>query len=101
MFTIEGKYTTATVYADQVEASCIAQITGMVNHPAFTGPVAIMPDTHAGAGSVIGFTMPLGEAIIPNIEQPISSIFFEIDNGCGILRSGGTHDEERVQGPTQ
>ena len=77
MFTIAGKYTTATVYADQVEASCIAQITGMVNHPAFTGPVAIMPDTHAGAGSVIGFTMPLGDAIIPNIVG--------VDIGCGVL----------------
>lgn len=77
MFTIEGKYTTATVYADQVEASCIAQITGMVNNPSFTGPVAIMPDTHAGAGSVIGFTMPLGDAIIPNIVG--------VDIGCGVL----------------
>ena len=77
MFTIEGKYTTATVFADQVEASCIAQITGMVNHPAFTEPVAIMPDTHAGAGSVIGFTMPLGDAIIPAIVG--------VDIGCGVL----------------
>lgn len=77
MFTIEGKYTTATVYADQVEASCIAQITGMVNHPAFTGPVAIMPDTHAGAGSVIGFTMPLGDAVIPQVVG--------VDVGCGVF----------------
>lgn len=77
MFTIEGRYTTATVFADQVEAGCIAQITGMVNHPAFTEPVAIMPDTHAGAGSVIGFTMPLGDAIIPAIVG--------VDIGCGVL----------------
>jgi RNA-splicing ligase RtcB len=77
MFTIEGKYTTAIVFAEQVEASCIAQITGMVNHPAFTEPVAIMPDTHAGAGSVIGFTMPLGDTIIPNIVG--------VDIGCGVL----------------
>jgi tRNA-splicing ligase RtcB (3'-phosphate/5'-hydroxy nucleic acid ligase) len=77
MFTIEGKYTTTMVFADQVEASCIAQITAMVNHPAFTGAVAIMPDTHAGKGSVIGFTMPLGDAIIPAI---VGS-----DIGCGVL----------------
>jgi tRNA-splicing ligase RtcB (3'-phosphate/5'-hydroxy nucleic acid ligase) len=77
MFTIEGKYTTAVVYADQVEPSCVAQITGMVNNAAFTGPVAIMPDTHAGAGSVIGFTMPLGEALPPAIVG--------VDVGCGVL----------------
>jgi RNA-splicing ligase RtcB len=77
MFTIQGKYTTATVFADQVEASCIAQITSMVNNAAFTEPVVIMPDTHAGAGSVIGFTMPLGGAIIPNIVG--------VDIGCGVL----------------
>jgi RNA-splicing ligase RtcB len=77
MFTIEGKYTTAVVYADQVEASCIAQITSMVNNAAFMGPVAIMPDTHAGAGSVIGFTMPMGDEIIPAIVG--------VDIGCGVL----------------
>ena len=58
MFEIKGKYTTAKVYAENVEGECISQIYSFVNHPAFTGPVAIMPDTHSGKGSVIGFTMP-------------------------------------------
>ena len=41
MFTINGKYTTAKIMIDDVEESCIAQITGFVNHPAFNKPVAI------------------------------------------------------------
>lgn len=77
MFEIKGKYTTAKVMIDEVEESCIAQIIQMVNHPAFTNPIAIMPDTHSGKGSVIGFTMPLGDKLIPNI--------IGVDIGCGML----------------
>ncbi|MDD4050885.1 MAG: RtcB family protein [candidate division Zixibacteria bacterium] len=76
MFEISGKYTTARVMIDDVEEECIAQIRTFVNHPAFTNPVAIMPDTHAGKGSVIGFTMPLGDKVIPNT--------IGVDVGCGI-----------------
>lgn len=77
MFQINGKYTTANVTIDNVEESCIAQITQMTNHPAFTNPIAIMPDTHAGKGSVIGFTMPLTNKVIPNV--------IGVDIGCGML----------------
>lgn len=77
MFEINGKYTTAKVMIDGVEESCIAQITGFVNHPAFTNPVAIMPDTHAGKGSVIGFTMPMTDKVIANV--------IGVDIGCGML----------------
>jgi RNA-splicing ligase RtcB len=77
MFEIKGKYTTATVMIDDVEESCIAQIHSFVNHPAFTNPVAIMPDTHAGRGSVIGFTMPMTDQIIPFVVG--------VDIGCGML----------------
>jgi RNA-splicing ligase RtcB len=74
MFEIKGKYTTAKVMIDNVEESCVSQITHFVNHPAFTNPVAIMPDTHAGKGSVIGFTMKLTDKIIPNV--------IGVDIGC-------------------
>ena len=77
MFQIKGKYTTADVMIDGVEESCVAQIATMTNHPAFTNPIKIMPDTHAGKGSVIGFTMPLTERVIPNI--------IGVDLGCGVL----------------
>ena len=77
MFDIVGKYGTAHVYADQLEPSCVAQVTQMMNHPAFTQPVAIMPDAHAGIGSVVGFTMPLRDKVVPNVVG--------VDIGCGML----------------
>ena len=77
MFEIKGKHTTAKVFAKVIDDKCIAQITAMTNHPAFTEPIAIMPDTHAGMGSVIGFTMPMTKYIIPNV--------IGVDIGCGML----------------
>lgn len=77
MFEIRGKYTTAIVTIDDVEVECINQINRMVNNPAFTEKIVIMPDTHAGKGSVIGFTMPLTTMIIPNVVG--------VDIGCGML----------------
>ena len=77
MFEITGKFTTAKVMTDELEPSCAAQITHFVNHPSFTNPVAIMPDTHTGKGSVIGFTMPLSSTVIPNV--------IGVDIGCGML----------------
>lgn len=77
MITFTGKYTTAKVMIDEIEETCAAQITELINHPAFTEPVAIMPDTHAGAGSVIGFTMPLADKVVPNT--------IGVDIGCGML----------------
>ena len=50
MFTLNGKYTSAKIMIDDVEEACIAQITKFINNPAFTNPVAIMPDCHAGKG---------------------------------------------------
>ena len=47
----------------------------MVNHPAFTNPIRIMPDCHAGKGSVIGFTIEMTEKVIPNV--------IGVDIGCG------------------
>jgi len=77
MFTLNGKYTNAVVMADEVEESCMSQIITMINHSAFINPVVIMPDTHAGKGSVIGFTMKMGNKIIPNVVG--------VDLGCGML----------------
>lgn len=57
MIELPGKYTTAYIMTDDIEGECVSQIYGFINHPAFTNHVAIMPDTHAGKGSVIGFTV--------------------------------------------
>jgi RNA-splicing ligase RtcB len=61
-----GKYTMANVMIDSIDETTASQIVEFVNHEAFTNRVVIMPDTHAGKGSVIGFTMPVGICIIPN-----------------------------------
>jgi len=75
--TIRGKYNVAHVMIDEIDEATSGQIHQMVNHPAFVGePIVIMPDTHFGKGSVIGFTMPLGDFLIPNVVG--------VDIGCGI-----------------
>jgi RNA-splicing ligase RtcB len=76
MLILKGKYTTAKIMIDSVDESCLNQINDFINHSAFTNPVAIMPDTHAGKGSVIGFTMPLSNKVIPNV--------IGVDIGCGM-----------------
>ena len=75
---IEGKYSKAIVYSEQIDQTTYAQILQLVNHPTFSQPVRIMPDTHAGAAnSVIGFTMPFSDSIIPNTVG--------VDIGCGMV----------------
>jgi tRNA-splicing ligase RtcB (3'-phosphate/5'-hydroxy nucleic acid ligase) len=74
---LQGKYGKAFVTVDDAEPECISQIYLFLNHPAFTEPIAIMPDTHAGNGAVIGFTMPMTEKVIPNVTG--------VDIGCGML----------------
>ncbi len=79
MMTIKGEYTTARVYATEIEEECIQQIKQLVNHPAFNQPIAIMPDAHSGKGAVIGFTTLLTDKVIPNV--------IGVDIGCGMLTS--------------
>lgn len=59
-----------------VEEGRLAQIEALIDHEAFDGPVRIMPDAHRGKGSVIGFTMPLGDRVVPNVVG--------VDIGCGM-----------------
>jgi tRNA-splicing ligase RtcB len=73
---LKGKYTNAVIHALTIEDSCLNQIQSMINSPAFNKQVVIMPDTHAGSGSVVGFTMPVGLNLIPNT--------IGVDIGCGI-----------------
>ncbi|MBA2851614.1 RNA-splicing ligase RtcB [Methanococcus maripaludis] len=77
MIEIKGANTTAHVKTDHVDSATMDQIREMCNLPIFAGcDVKIMPDTHAGKGSVIGFTGKLQNGIIPNIVG--------VDIGCGI-----------------
>ncbi len=78
MIEIKGKYNSAKVYTDLLEPEVISQIMELCNQDFCQGcKIAIMPDTHAGKGCVIGFTANLGEKVIPNIVG--------VDIGCGML----------------
>ena len=77
MIEYKGDYTTAIVMTDVLDKLTIDQIIALVNDPSFTQPIVIMPDVHAGKGSVIGFTMELGNRIIPNIVG--------VDISCSLL----------------
>lgn len=65
------------IFTDNVEEKALQQIKTLCEHPAFSDcKVRIMPDVHAGAGCVIGFTADLGDKVIPNIVG--------VDIGCGM-----------------
>lgn len=76
---LEGEpMTDLKVYARNLEQAAVDQIETLVRQPAFEGAkVRIMPDAHAGAGCVIGFTANLGEKVVPNLVG--------VDIGCGML----------------
>lgn len=78
MLEIKGQYGAARVFADTVEEGAAAQIKALCDQE-FTADrrIRIMPDVHAGAGCVIGFTADLGERVIPSIVGE--------DIGCGML----------------
>ena len=66
------------IFTENIEPEALNQIYTLVKQPAFREcKVRIMPDVHAGAGCVIGFTTDLGDKVIPNIVG--------VDIGCGML----------------
>jgi len=77
MFELIGQYTSAKVMADWIDSATRSQIYAIISNPAFTNPISIMQDCHKGAGAVIGFTMKMGDKVIPNIVGR--------DKGCGVI----------------
>ncbi len=66
------------IFTENIEASAEEQIKGLLAIEVFSRcKIRIMPDVHAGAGCVIGFTGNLGDKVIPNIVG--------VDIGCGLL----------------
>ena len=66
------------IFTENIEPEALKQVYTLIKQPAFADcKVRIMPDVHAGAGCVIGFTADLGEKVIPNIVG--------VDIGCGML----------------
>ena len=81
MKTIEGY--DVKIFTDNVEDVALQQIRQLLSIDVFSDrKIRIMPDVHAGAGCVIGFTGDLGDKVIPNIVG--------VDIGCGmrILKLG-------------
>ena len=78
MFEINGKYSTAKVFATTIDNDAISQLIQLCSQEFTKGAkIRIMPDVHAGTGCTIGFTANLGDMVIPNIVG--------VDIGCGML----------------
>lgn len=85
MKTIEGH--NVKIFTDMIDENAIGQIKQLLSINIFADKkIRIMPDVHAGAGCVIGFTGNLGEKVIPNIVG--------VDIGCGmrVLNLGNVTD---------
>lgn len=64
------------IFTDSIEEKCLEQVVAMTESPAFYN-IRVMPDCHAGKGTVIGFTAKATDKIIPNV--------IGVDIGCGML----------------
>ena len=77
MFELKGAYNTAKVFCTYVEDVAKEQIINLLNQQFVAGSkIRIMPDTHAGAGCVIGTTMTISNKVVPNLVG--------VDIGCGM-----------------
>ena len=75
MKTIDGY--DVKIFTDNIEENALEQIKQLLSIEVFSDKkIRIMPDVHAGAGCVIGFTGDLGDKVIPNIVG--------VDIGCGM-----------------
>lgn len=78
MLEIKGKYSSATVYTDNIDNGAIGLIQALCNQE-FTkdASIKLMPDVHEGKGCCIGTTMTIIDKIVPNLVG--------VDTGCGML----------------
>ncbi len=76
MFDLQKNQCQVQIHADNLDPIATEQVKLIAGHPAVHGLISIMPDAHAGAGCVIGFTAKFRQAVIPNIVG--------VDIGCGV-----------------
>ena len=79
------------IFTDNIEDSALEQIHLLLEQEPFKYcKVRIMPDVHAGAGCVVGFTADLKDKVIPNIVG--------VDIGCGMswVKIKGDLDLEKL-----
>jgi len=75
---IIGKHNRAKVFNERIDDTTRAQIQTLVDQPFTKGAsIRIMPDMHAGKGSVVGTTMTIHDKVVPNLVG--------VDLGCGML----------------
>ncbi len=77
MITIKNTYNEAKIFADEIDSGTEGLIRALCGTPFSQGSrIRIMPDVHAGKGSVIGTTMTIGNRVAPGLVG--------VDIGCGI-----------------
>lgn len=77
MVELQGKHNKAKVFTDNIDEVTIGQVIELCNQPFTDGAkIRIMPDTHAGKGSVVGTTMTIHDKVVPNLVG--------VDIGCGM-----------------
>ena len=74
---IQGKYTSAEVFAPEIEETARQFVQELCDHPAMAGVrIAQMPDVHAGRGCNVGTAYAVGEYVNPE--------HVGVDIGCTI-----------------
>lgn len=74
---IQGKYNTAKVFTEKLDANAAGQIETLCSQAFTAGSrIRIMPDVHAGMGCTIGTTMTIQDKAVPNLVG--------VDIGCGM-----------------
>lgn len=77
MIEIKGKYNAIKIFNDYIEETALSQLYELMSQPMSEyAKIRIMPDVHAGAGCVIGYTSTLINKIVPNL--------IGVDIGCGV-----------------
>ena len=74
---LNGKYTSATIFANMVEDGVYEQVYDIINSKAFSGQkVVCMPDVHVGASGPCGLVATIGDYVNPE--------HVGVDIGCGV-----------------
>ena len=77
MIELTGKYTTAKIFADTIEADVYGQVYDIINCPAFANQTVVcMPDVHVGASGPCGLVTTIGDYICPE--------HIGVDIGCTV-----------------
>lgn len=77
MIELTGKYTTAKIFADTIEADVYGQVYDIINCPAFANQTVVcMPDVHVGSSGPCGLVTTIGDYICPE--------HIGVDIGCTV-----------------